>query len=75
MEIPPGLLHLGAPGLLGLVVVLILTGQLVPARELRYWRKAFFEEQAMRRDLVDTGRATRDVLRALPDGEPVKEER
>lgn len=61
----------GPVALLVLVVLLILTGQLVPGREMRYWRKAFFSEQDMRHDLTDTSKATRDVLRALP--EPVEE--
>jgi len=73
--IPPGVTNLGAGALLGLTVVLILSGKLVPGRERDYWRNAFFEEQAQKRELMETGRVTRDVLRALPDGETAEEPR
>lgn len=59
--------HLSPAAILAGVVVSIISGYLVPAREMRYWRAAFFAEQEMRRSLMDTGRATRDVLRALPE--------
>lgn len=60
--------------LLSLVILLIFTGQLVPGREMRYWRKAFFSEQQMRLDMQDTGRVVRATVRALPEApvEPVE---
>lgn len=56
--------------LLGLVVLLVLTGRLVAARERDYWRRAFFEEQDQKRQLLESNRVTRDVLRALPAPPP-----
>jgi hypothetical protein len=55
------------------VVWMIFTGKLVTRREADglkeerdYWRSAFFEEQSHTEALMETGRVTRDVLRALP---------
>jgi hypothetical protein len=64
------LADLGSKGLLAVGVLLIFTGQLVPGREMRYWRRAFFAEQEARRDLQHTGTVTRDVLRAIPETPP-----
>ena len=63
----------GPEGLLSLVVLMILSGRLVPGKERDYWRDAFFEEQRQKRELMETGRVTRDVLRALPTGDAVEE--
>lgn len=59
---------IGPWGLVTLCVILVFTGQLVPGREMRHWRKAFFTEQEMRRDLEATGQVARTVLKALPAG-------
>lgn len=72
--IPPGVADIGAGALVAIVVILILTGRLIPGRERDYWRQAFFEEQSQKRELMETGRVTRDVLRSLPDGETRAEE-
>lgn len=61
---------IGAGGLVTMFVLLIAFGALVPGREVRYWRKAFFAEQEMRRDLEATGRVVRTVVQALPDPPP-----
>lgn len=58
---------LGAGGLVVLVVLMILTGRLVPGKERDYWREAFLEEQRQKRELMETGKVTRDVLKALPE--------
>lgn len=61
--------ELGASALVTVFVLLVLTGRLVPGREMRYWREAFFEEQRQKRQLLDAGRVTQDVLQALPQPE------
>jgi len=61
---------IGAGGLVTLFVLLVFFGALVPGREVRYWRQAFFAEQEMRRDLEATGRVVRTVVQALPDPPP-----
>lgn len=45
----------------------ILRGDLVAGSERGYWREAFTVQQEINSELASTGRATRDVLRALPD--------
>ena len=70
--LPIGWTDVGAGGLVALVVLLIFLGRLVPpglvsAKERDYWRDAFFQQQEINRELASTGRATRDVLRAIPD--------
>lgn len=59
--------RIGLGGLCTLFVLLIFTGQLVPGREMRYWRRAFFEQQRINRAHAQGTQATVDVLRALPD--------
>lgn len=59
----------GPKALLVLVVLLILTGQLVPGREMRYWRKAFFAQQALGKDSIENSKATRSVLKGLPQAD------
>ena len=75
--LPAWVSELGAPGLLGVVVILILTDQLVPGRRLR---KAEAENEKLREaisvkdktiaDLADTGRAGAGVLRAVKGALP-----
>jgi hypothetical protein len=57
---------IGPWGLVSLFVILVFTGFLVRGSEVNYWRKAFFTEQEMRRDLEATGKVARTVLQALP---------
>lgn len=64
-EVIPWLPNIGAGGLLFLAVFLILTGRLVPRKEMEYWRDAFFEQQAQTRELVEAGKVTQDVLRGI----------
>lgn len=64
---------IGPPALVALFVVSIYAGRLVPSKERDYWRQAFFVQQEIARGLTDTSRATRDVLRALPQSPPDKE--
>lgn len=54
-------------------VWLLIRGQIVTKREVDaltkerdYWRDAFFKEQSNTQALMETGRVTRDLLRALP---------
>ncbi len=54
-------------GLNAAFVRAILSGQLVSGSERRYWRQAFTTQQEINSELASTGRATRDVLRALPE--------
>jgi ABC-type Fe3+ transport system permease subunit len=61
---------IGPWGLVTLFVLLVLFGWLVPAKEMRYWRKAFFVEQELRRDLQATGQITRSVFNSLPKDDP-----
>jgi hypothetical protein len=65
---------IGPWGLVTLFVLMVFSGVLVPGREVRYWRKAFFAEQEMRRDLEATGRVVRTVVQALPDPPPSPED-
>lgn len=64
-EVIPWLPNIGAGGLLFLAVFLILTGRLVPRREMEYWRDAFFEQQEQTRELVEAAQVTKDVLRGI----------
>ena len=70
IEVPSQLVTGGPWVLVSVFFLLVFTGQLVPGREMRYWRQAFFELQKQMRDLSATGKATRDVLRALPEAPP-----
>jgi hypothetical protein len=45
----------------------ILKGDLVPGSVSNTWRAAFFTQQEINQEFAGTTRATRDVLRALPD--------
>lgn len=45
----------------------ILKGDLVPGSVSNTWREAFFTQQEISQEFAGTTRATRDVLRALPD--------
>ncbi len=54
-------------GLVIYAVRLVFTGRLVPGQERDYWREAFFEEQRQKRQLLDAGKVTQDVLRVLPE--------
>lgn len=65
---------LGAGGLVTVIVILVLTGRLVPAREMRYWRDAFFEEQRQKQALISATQVTQDVLKALPESMPHRQE-
>lgn len=38
-------------------------------KERDYWRAAFFEEQAQKRELMITGQVVRNVVRQLPDSD------
>lgn len=69
----------GASGLLALVILMILTGRLVPKGRVDEWRDAYTKERAagdvMRQqisDLAAAGHVTARVLDALPQagGEP-----
>ena len=74
MVLDPSWLDIGARGLVVLFVLLVFTGQLVPGREMRQWRRAFFAQQRINAELASTGTATRDVLHAIheaPDEETV----
>ena len=59
----------GPWALVSLFVLLVFTGQLVPGREMRYWRKAFFAQQALGRDSIENSKATRSVLKGLPQAD------
>lgn len=61
------LASIGPWGLVTVAVLCIFFGVLVPGREVRYWRQAFFTEQKMRQDLEATGRVVRTVIESLPD--------
>jgi hypothetical protein len=53
-------------GLLVAVVRSILRGELVPGPERDHWRAAFFEQQGQSTELLVTGKAAREMFRALP---------
>ena len=59
----------GPKALVVLFVLLIFTGQLVPGREMRYWRKAFFAQQEIGLAAIENGKATRSVLKGLPQAD------
>lgn len=61
------LVILASVGLNVAFVRAILRGDLVTGSERGYWRQAFTIQQEINGELASTGRATRDVLRALPD--------
>lgn len=65
------LVILASVGLNVAFVRAILKGGLVAGSERGYWREAFTIQQDINAELARTGRATRDVLRALPDAEDV----
>lgn len=71
--LPFSLSDVGVVTLLLLFFWLLVQGKIVTRRELDgvtkerdYWRDAFFREQENTQALMETGRVTRDVLRALP---------
>lgn len=67
--------EIGPWGLVTLFVILVFSGYLVTGRERDYWRKAFFTEQEMRKDLEVTGRVTRSVLTsAIPSEDPSRKD-
>jgi len=57
---------IGPWGLVTLCVILVFTGQLVPGKEVKYWRQAFFTEQQMRQDMEVTGQLQRKLLASIP---------
>lgn len=67
IHLPPGLGDLSAKAFVGLVVIMVLTGRLVPGRERDYWRRAFFEAQQQKGTLLETAEVTQGVLQSLPD--------
>jgi hypothetical protein len=62
----PNIKDIGAGTLVILVVLMILTGRLVPGKERDYWREMALEEQRQKRELIDAGKVTQQVLRAIP---------
>lgn len=54
-------------GLTLFIAVAFMRGWIVPGREMRYWREMAFEEQRQKRELLEGGRVTQSVLRALPN--------
>lgn len=54
-------------GLNAAFVRAILRGALVPGSVSDTWRAAYFTQQEINQEFATTTRATRDVLRALPD--------
>jgi hypothetical protein len=65
------LIILASVGLNVAFVRAVLKGNLVAGSERGYWREAFTIQQDINAELAKTGRATRDVLRALPEPEDV----
>ena len=55
----------GPGALLVGVVIMVLTGRLVPGSERDYWRKAFFAEQAKSAKLSVSAEVQRDFLTSL----------
>lgn len=56
--------------LLGIITTLTATlGLFIRAvlKERDYWRSAFFEEQAQKREMQVTGQVVRSVVRSLPE--------
>lgn len=80
-----GVVQGGAAGLLALVVLLVLTGRLIPRRtyddlreERDMWRQAFHESESARHlereqagESLELGRTAVSVLKALPSPEGV----
>lgn len=56
---------IGPGSLLVGVVIMILTGRLVPGSERDYWRKAFFAEQEKTTKLAVSAEVQRDFLTSL----------
>jgi hypothetical protein len=57
----------GPASILVVVVLMVLTGRLVPGREARYWRQAFFAEQKKNATLTLTAEVTRDFFSDLDE--------
>jgi hypothetical protein len=62
----PDISNIGAGTLIVLVVLMILTGRLVPGKERDYWRAMALELQEQNRKLIDAGKVTQQVLQAIP---------
>jgi len=76
-------LQVGAGGLVVIIVLLILTGRLVPRQTLRdtqadrdYWRQAWQTSEESRRaqdaqfsELLELAHTTEQILRSLPQGD------
>lgn len=72
--LPVGILDIGATGLLVVVFLLAITGQLIGpkgikrlVKEADTWREAFFESQRQKDELLKAGQVTQQVLRALEE--------
>lgn len=68
--IPPGLLDIGAKGLVALFVLLIFTGRLVPGKERDTWRDMALELKDQNSKLISGAQTTQQLLRSLPVQEP-----
>lgn len=65
-DIPPGLLDIGAKGFVAIIVLMVLTGRLVPGKERDHWRDLAMELTAQNTKLIAGGETTQHVLRSLP---------
>lgn len=67
--LPPTLFDIGAKGFVAIIILMILTGRLVPGKERDHWRDMALELKEQNGKLIRGGETTTQVLRALPGRE------
>ncbi len=65
-SVPSGLLDIGAKGLVALIVLLVLSGKLVPGKERDHWRDMALELRDQNSKLIAGAETTRQLIRSLP---------
>lgn len=65
-SLPPGLLDIGAKGLVVLAVLMVLTGRLVPGKERDFWRDMALELKDQNSKLIAGAETTQQLIRSLP---------
>jgi hypothetical protein len=64
--IPPGVIDIGSKGFVALIILLILTGKLVPGKERDTWRDMALELKDQNSKLIAGAETTQKLIRSLP---------
>lgn len=65
-NIPPSVYDIGAKGFVAIIVLLVLTGRLVPGKERDHWRDMALELKDQNTKLIAGAETTSKLIRSLP---------